>query len=30
MSTIEYLAWIVALPVSYWLLVEIIDRLGRR
>ena len=30
METLEYLLYLIALPAGYVLLVEIIDRMGRR
>jgi hypothetical protein len=30
METLEYLAWIVALPAAYVALLTLVDRMGRR
>lgn len=30
METLKFIAYLIAMPVAYWLLVEIIDRMGRR
>jgi len=30
METLEFIAYLVAMPVAFWLLVELIDRMGRR
>jgi hypothetical protein len=30
METLEYLMYLIALPVCYWLIVEFIDRCGMR
>ena len=30
METLKFIAYLVAMPVCLWLLVELIDRMGRR
>ena len=30
METLKFIAYLVAMPVAFWLLVELIDRMGRR